>query len=197
MNPRPLHIAVKVLSEYQPCDVSESGIWMGNKAIFLSSLRSLFSTDAIPLWCLCQRGRWRQTRGICGRGGAFSPSQSRTGVIWHTINIFMNTIKVLTSSCMRFRVMRKIYFRLEEIEPYFIVFHSKMSSVPLQSFPESTVDSVFCGFSTVTGALFLERHLTVDFLWQCWSVSLLVDLSVSRSTILVSTEIPQQLWDGL
>lgn len=129
MNPGPLHIAVKVLSEVHMNTSHVMLVKAGFGCEIKSSSSHLYSLCSPLLLfpsgaCVSGADGGRQEASVAEEE-PFPLHRAGTGVICHTINIFMNTIKVLTSSYMRFRVMREMYFTSEENEPHFIVFHSK------------------------------------------------------------------------
>ncbi len=62
-----------------------------------SSSSHLYSLCLFPSG-VCVGRQMAADGGICGRGEPFPLHRAGTGVICLTINIFMNTIKVLTSS---------------------------------------------------------------------------------------------------
>lgn len=116
MNPRPSshklsHFLSEVLHAHQPCDVSlEAGFWMWNKVIIplISTLSVLLRRHRrSPLWCRCQRADGGRLKHLWKRRHLFPLHRAEAGVICLTINIFMNTIKALTSSSVKFRVTRR------------------------------------------------------------------------------------------
>ena len=116
MNPRPVRFMCEVHMNTSHQMSLKAGFGMRDKVIFLSSLLSLFSKCCLSPLVPVSAGRWWRTEACVREEAPFPLHRAGTGVICRTINTFMNIIKVLTSSYMRFRVTREMYFRSEETE---------------------------------------------------------------------------------
>lgn len=163
MNPRPSsnklsHFLSEVQHAHQPCDVSlEAGFWMWNKVIvpLISTLSVLLHLCRSPLWCRCQRADGGRLRHLWKRRHLFPLHRAETGVICLTINIFMNTIKALTSLSVKFRVTQR----------------KLILSVPFLK--TSKVKDLLKGwFTQLTQAYFLSLNSSLPkklTLWKLWT----------------------------
>lgn len=145
---------------------------------------SLFSTAAIPLWCLCQRadgGRQRHLRErthlfhFTEQGQVSSASQLTSSWILLSANKLTAWVSVSRAKCFSDQKCLKLIWTVSfqkwapiKVKHFKGLLHLNYKYVPsawtasYQSVIVKTADSLFCGFSTDC-ALFLDTDLTVEF----------------------------------